>query len=99
MIDLTQDNPMPARMPTKAFSKSSLKEDKPVANVQPALPRKQARNVKVELSLPHPLPTEDRRDYRPSVSFALPVELQRYPWTDTSTTARKKRTDLGKFEA
>jgi len=93
MIDLTQDSPTPARIPTKVFPKSSLKEVKPVANVQPTLP---PQKVKVETS-PHPLPTKERHD-RPSVSFALPIQPQRYPWTETSTPARKQRTDLGVFK-
>ena len=96
MIDLTaQDDLIPARIPITVFSKSSLKEDKLVANVQPALHRNQTQKVKVEISLPHHLPTKDRHN-RPSVSFALPVESQRDPWPETSTTsARKQRTYLG----
>ena len=97
MIDLTaQDDLIPARIAITVFSKSSLKEDKLVANVQPALHEKQTQ--KVEISLPHHLPTKDRHN-RPSVSFALPVESQRDPWPETSTTfARKQRTYLGVFK-
>lgn len=93
MIDLTtQENPRAS----KVFPKSSLKEDKPVANVQPALARKETQKVEVEISLPHPLPTKDRHNHRPSVSFALPVESKRYPWIETSTPTRKQR-DSGVF--
>lgn len=98
MIDLTvQDDPIPARIPINVFSKSSLKENKPMANVQLALHEKQTQKVKVEISSLHHLPTKDRYN-RPSVSFALPVELQRYPWPETSTFARKQRTYLGVFK-
>lgn len=98
MIDLAaQDDPIPARIPINVFSKSSLKEDKPVANVQPALNEKQTQKVKVEVSLQHLLPTKDRHN-RPSVSFALPVESPRYSWPETSTFARKQRTYLGVFK-
>lgn len=100
MIDLTtQDDPIPTnRTPIDVFSKSILKEDISMANVQPVLPEKQTQKVKVEISLPHPLPTEERNNSRPSVSFASPVESQRYPWTEASTPARKQKTDLGVFE-
>ena len=40
------------------------------------------------------VPTKDRHN-RPSVSFALPIESQRYQWPETSTFARKQRTYLG----
>lgn len=95
MIDLTtQENPMPARISSNVFPKSSLKEDKPVANAQPAPPGKQTQKVEVEISLPHRLPAKDRHNHRPSVSFALPLESKRYPWTETSTPTRKQG-DLG----
>jgi hypothetical protein len=94
MIDLkAQDDPIPARIPINVFSKSSLKENKPMANVQPAL----HTQVKVEISSPHHLPIKDRHN-RPSVSFALPVESQRYEWPETSTFARKQKTYLGVFK-
>lgn len=96
MIDLkVQDDPIPARIPLNVFSKSSLKENKSVANVQPAL--HETQNVKVEISSPHHLPTKDRHN-RPSVSFALPVESQRYQRPETSTFARKQGTYLGVFK-
>jgi hypothetical protein len=98
MIDLTaQDDPIPAKVPISVLSKSSLKENKPAANVQPALHGKQTQKVKVEILSPHHLPTKDRHS-RPSVSFALPVEPQRYPWRETSTFAPKQRTYLGVFK-
>jgi hypothetical protein len=91
MIDLTaQDDSDP-------IPESSLKEDRPVANVQSALHEKKTPKGEVEISLPHHLPTKDRHN-RPSVSFALPVESQRYPWPETSTFARKQRTYLGVFK-
>ena len=97
MIDLTQDSPRPARAPNKFFSKSSLKEDKPVANNQPVLPGKQTHKVKFEVLSPPTLPTRAQYD-RPSVSFALPVQPQRYPRTETSRSARNQRTDFGMFK-
>lgn len=97
-IDLApQDDPIPARTPINVFSKSSLKENKPVANVQLALYEKQTQKAKVEISSPHHLPAKDRHN-RPSVSFALPVESQRYLWPETSTFARKQETYLGVFK-
>jgi hypothetical protein len=97
MIDLAQDDPIPARIPVNVFSKSSLKENKPVVNVQPALHGKQTQKVKVEISSPHHLPTKNRHN-RPSVSFALPVEPQRYSWPETSTFTQKRRTYMGVFK-
>ncbi|KAF8803558.1 hypothetical protein BYT27DRAFT_7214560 [Phlegmacium glaucopus] len=94
MIDLTQDSPIPPSIPNKVFSKSSLKEVKPMANVQPVLPGRQTQKVKVEILSPHPLPMKHRHDDRPSVSFALPIVPQQYPWRETSTPARKQRTNL-----
>ena len=97
MVDLTvQDDPMPARIPINVFSKSSLKENKPMANVQPFLHEMQTQKVKVEITSPHNLPTKDRHN-RPSVSFALPVESQPYQWSEASTFARKRGTYLGVF--
>ena len=97
MFDLTtQDDPIPARIPINVFSKSSLKENKTMANVQPALHEKQTQ-VKVEISSPHHLPIKDRHN-RLSVSFALPVESQRYQWPETSTFARKQKTYLSVFK-
>jgi hypothetical protein len=76
MIDLTtEDDLIPARTPINAFSKSNLKEDIPVASVQPAPTGKQTQKVKVEISSPHHLPTKDRDTHRPSVSFASPHHL------------------------
>ena len=95
MIDLTaQNDPI---VPINFFSKSSLKENKPMANVQLALHEKETQKVKVEISSPHRLPTRERHN-RPSVSFALPVEPQGYPWPETSTFARKQRKYLGVFK-
>jgi hypothetical protein len=99
MIDLaTQNNPIPVSTPINVFQKSSLEEDIPVANVQLALPETETQKVKVEISLPHHLPTKDRNIHRPSVSFASPVESQRYPWTETLTSARKQREKKGMFK-
>jgi len=92
MIDLTQDSPIS----TNVFSKSSLKEDKPMANVRPALSGKQTHKVKVEILSPPPLPTKDRHNDRPSVSFALPTQPQRHPRAETSTPARKQTTEDSK---
>ena len=98
MIDLkAQDDPIPAGIPINVFPKSSLKENKLVANVQPALHEKQTQKVKIEISSPHHLPTKDRHN-RPSVSFAMPVESQRYQWPETSTFARKQGRYLGVFK-
>jgi hypothetical protein len=94
MIDLSApDDPIPARISVSVFSKSSLK---PVANVQPAQHEKQTQKVKVEISSPHHLPTKNRHN-RPSVSFALPVESQRYQWPETSTFSQKQRAYSGVF--
>lgn len=99
MIDLTtEDDLIPARTPNNAFSKSNLKEDIPVASVQLAPIGKQTQKVKVEISSPHHLPTKDRDTHHPSVSFASPVESQRYQWTEASTPVQKQRTDLGVFK-
>ena len=87
---------MPARIPINAFLKSSLEENGTTANVQPFLHEKQTQKIKVEITSPHHLPTKDRHD-RPSVSFALPIESQRYQYPKTSTFARKQRTYLGVF--
>lgn len=86
-------------MPTKIFGRSALGEDVPMANVQPALPRRQNQKVEVEALLSQsPLPTKDRRNHRSSVSFALPIESQRYSWTETWTPARKQRASLSVFK-
>lgn len=98
MIDLTaEDDPIPVNAPISVLSKSSLKENKPRTNAQPALHGKQTQKVKVEILSPHHLPTKDRHS-RPSVSFALPVDPQRYPWPETSTFAQKQRPYLGVFK-
>jgi hypothetical protein len=100
MIDLTaEDDPIPVKVPPiRVLSKSSLKENKPAANVQSALHGKQTQKVKVEILSPHHLPTKDRHS-RPSVSFALPVEPQRYPWPETPTFSQKQRKFLGVFKS
>jgi hypothetical protein len=94
MIDLTmEDDVIPART-FNASSKSNLKEDIPVANVQLAPTGKETQEVKVEISSPHHLPTKDRDTHHPSVRFASPVESQ----TERPTPVRNQRTDLGVFK-